>query len=75
MKAEHPSTLLYLKGIQRLELGNIVDFIYNGEIYLPQKDLAAFLETAQDLQIKGIPKKKMKQEMFNIIQKKNTINI
>ena len=35
-----PSKLfLYLKGIKRQELENVVDFLYNGQTYLAQEEL------------------------------------
>jgi hypothetical protein len=51
-RADHPSPFIHLKGINKIDLDYIVDFLYNGETNLPQEDLTAFLETAQDLQIK-----------------------
>ena len=53
-KADHPSPFIHLKGIDKTGLGYVVDFLYNGETNLPQEDLTGFLETAQELQIKGL---------------------
>merc|ERR1719186_1395864 len=53
-QTKHQSPFIYLKGIKRVELEYVVDFLYNGEVYLAQEELNKFLETAQDLQIKGL---------------------
>ena len=45
---------LYLKGIKRQELENIVDFLYKGETYLAQAELNRFLAAARELKIKGL---------------------
>ena len=46
--------MIYLKGIKIDDLRNILDFIYNGEVCLPQDQQTMFLTTAKELQIKGI---------------------
>ena len=33
---------------------HVADFLYNGETLVTQRELKAFLETAQELQIKGL---------------------
>merc|ERR1719186_2536867 len=53
-KTKHQSPFIYLKGIKIVELEYIVDFLYNGEAYIDQEGLDKFLETAQELQVKGI---------------------
>ena len=45
---------MYLKGIQRFELEKVIDFLYNGETNVAQEELNNFLETAQELQVKGL---------------------
>merc|ERR1719318_687042 len=60
--ADHPTPFIHLKGINKIELGYVLDFLYNGETNLPQEDLGAFLETAQDLQIKGVQNKMEDEE-------------
>ena len=54
IKTNHNNMLIYLKGISSTELGNVVNFLYNGEVFVTQDELKVFLETAQDLQIKGL---------------------
>merc|ERR1719318_677456 len=53
-KAKHPNPFIYLKGIQKVELEYIIDFLYNGEASIAQEDLNKFLETGRDLQVKGL---------------------
>jgi len=48
------SMLVYLKGISKSELGNILDFLYNGETFITQHELNSFLITAQELKVKGL---------------------
>ena len=51
---KHPSPFIFLKGINRVELEYVVDFLYNGEAFVGQEELNKFLETAQELQVKGL---------------------
>jgi hypothetical protein len=53
-KNKHPSPFIYLKGIRRVELENVVDFLYNGEANVAQDELNHFLEAAEELQVKGL---------------------
>jgi hypothetical protein len=50
----NPNPFIYLKGVKSKELEYIVDFLYFGEASLVQEELNNFLETAQELQIKGL---------------------
>ena len=54
LKSDHINMLLYLKGISSAELEQVADFLYNGETSCAQEELNKFLETAQELQIKGL---------------------
>ena len=45
--------LIYLKGINSVQLESLLDFIYNGEAYVGQEELKEFLETGKELQVKG----------------------
>ena len=51
---KHPHPFIYLKGVRRADLQNIVDFLYNGEASIAQEELDTFLETAKVLKILGI---------------------
>merc|ERR1719318_2117090 len=53
-KSKHPSPFLYLKGIKMSELEKVVDFLYTGEANVVQEDLNAFLNTAEELQVRGL---------------------
>ena len=53
-QTKHQSHFIHLKGINRAELQHIMDFLYNGVAYISQEELNNFLETAQELQVKGL---------------------
>ena len=46
--------LLYLGGMNSINLGFILDYIYKGEVNLYQEQLDSFLESAQKLEIEGL---------------------
>ena len=46
--------LLYLSGVNSVNLGFILDYIYNGEVNIYQEQLDIFLESAQKLEIEGL---------------------
>jgi len=46
--------LIYLKGVKSSFLENILDFLYNGEVFVSQDNLQTFLDIGQDLKVKGI---------------------
>jgi len=47
---------IYLKGVTYMELSNLLDFMYNGEVNVTKANLNDFLLLAEDLQIKGLAK-------------------
>jgi len=51
-KQVHP--FLYLRGINSSQLALVLDFIYHGEVKVPQMDLDSFLDVAKDLGVKGL---------------------
>ena len=53
-KANHTNPLIYLSGVDFKNLSFIMDYIYQGEVQLFQKDLDNFLDTAQKLKIDGL---------------------
>ena len=53
-KSNHRNMLVYLKGISSKELEEVLDFIYNGEVSIGQKDIKVFIETGKELQVKGL---------------------
>jgi hypothetical protein len=54
MKSNHKNILIYLKGISSTELEHVADFMYDGEVFITQEELKQFLETAQELKVKGL---------------------
>ena len=72
-KTKHPSPFIYLKGIRRIELENIVDFLYNGETNVAQDELNRFLEAAQELQVKGLQSNEHILENRNDQKKKQNV--
>ena len=45
--------MVFLKDVQFVDLKALVDYMYKGEVNVTQDQLAAFLSTAEALQIKG----------------------
>ena len=60
----HPNPLIYLHGIDSLNLGYILDYIYNGEVQLHQEHLDPFMDKAQLLKISGLTSDK-EEEIFS----------
>ena len=48
------NSLMYLSGVNSLNLGFILDFIYNGEVSIYQEQLDSFLLSAKMLEIEGL---------------------
>ena len=46
--------VLYIRGLSEKDLKNVVDFVYNGEVQVEQKELSKFIEVANDLKLKGM---------------------
>ena len=69
-KSKHQHPLLYMKGIKIKYLEEILDFLYKGEVNIALDEFNEFIETASDLQIKGITEDKISsfaqlEEHFN----------
>ena len=47
---------IYLKGVESLMLRFMLEYVYVGEVEVPEQSLAKFLETAGELKIKGLAK-------------------
>ena len=56
-KCNQTNMLVYLKGIARKELEQITDFLYDGETSIAKQELEAFLKTAMELKLEGLPPK------------------
>ena len=50
----HPQPLIYLSGVSSMNLGFVLDYMYQGELDIYQNHLDAFLDTAQKLKISGL---------------------
>lgn len=50
----HSHPFLYLKGIKSENMKKILDFMYDGEVNIPEYNLQHFLNDAGDLEIKGL---------------------
>ena len=48
----HPHPVLFLKGARFRNLEYILEFIYSGQVDIPQEHLNDFLQLAQDLKLK-----------------------
>ena len=53
-KALHPEPFIFLDGVSRSNLKNIIEFIYTGETSIEESDIDTFFKTASRLQINGI---------------------
>merc|ERR1712142_177149 len=69
-KCSQTNMLVYLKGVRRSELENITNFLYNGETSVAQNDLNAFLETAQELKLKGLQNEDISKDNNNSSESK-----
>jgi len=50
----HQHPLLYLKGVEFVNLQSVLNFMYHGEVNVAQEDLNSFLSVAEDLKVKGL---------------------
>jgi len=53
LKSNQTNMLIYLKGINSVQLEHLLDFIYNGEASVGEEVLKEFLEIGKELQLKG----------------------
>ena len=72
---KQPCQLIYLRGVQLKDLEMVMDYIYLGEVRLPQENLESFLSLANDLQLRGLESKQTddKTLIFDI-ERKSTIS-
>jgi len=50
----HQHPLIYLKGVSKEEITNLLNFMYCGEVNVAQTELSSFLAAAEDLKVKGL---------------------
>lgn len=48
------NTALFLRGAKHQHLSSLLDFIYQGEVKIPEAELSTFLSTAEDLKVIGL---------------------
>merc|ERR1712086_744391 len=51
---KNTSSLLYIRGLTNIEHGNVVEFLYKGEVTVEQENLEHFLRLSKDLKLKGL---------------------
>ena len=51
---QHQHPLVYLKGVKFVELTQLLQFVYQGEVNVAREDLSSFLEAAEELKIHGL---------------------
>ena len=51
---KHPHPLIYMRGLQSIDMCAIVDFLYCGEANVYQENLDSFLAIAEELQLNGL---------------------
>merc|ERR1712055_307089 len=54
MRNNQPNMYIFLKGVGRSQLEQVIDFLYYGEASITQDEMKDFFETAKSLQIKGL---------------------
>ena len=65
-----PNLVLCMEGIDSMELTQILDYIYNGELALFQEDLDKFLTTAKRFKLEGLLETKDETSSFRDQQQK-----
>ena len=51
---KHAHPLLYMRGINNEQMTSMLDFIYHGEVNIPQEYLDSFLKLAEELELHGL---------------------
>jgi len=51
---EKNDPFVYLKGVSHDELSALIDFMYNGEVYVKHSNLNSFLAVANELRVQGL---------------------
>ena len=52
--ASHPHPMLYMKGVDKKLFNFLLDFIYLGEVSIPEEEFDNFIAMSRDLKIKGL---------------------
>ena len=66
----HGNSMLFLGGVNSINLGFILEYIYQGEVNLYQEQVESFLESAQGLEIEGLlgPIKMLIKESIKVMK-------
>ena len=79
----HSHPVIFLDSVYSGDLNNVLEYIYNGEIMVPEADLQTFLKLATRLKCSGLSRKQEKRietsfkdqkESFHDQQDENTLN-
>ena len=62
---KHPHPMLCLDGVNSSDLNNIIDYLYKGELLIPESSLTQFLKIATKLKCSGLDGIKSFVEVFN----------
>ena len=54
MKKKRETPIIYMRGLGQSDLAAIVEFIYHGEVKIPENEINSFLSLAEELQLKGL---------------------
>jgi len=54
---KNTNPVIYLKGVEKQILENVLDFLYNGEAHVAQDNLNQFFDIALEMQVKGLQSK------------------
>ena len=71
---KHPRPLIYMRGVQSLDLLAIIDFLYYGEANVYQENLDSFLAIAEELKLKGLTGQKSSDTLKEDLANAETVN-
>ena len=61
-RSKHPRPLIYMRGINLVDLTSLLDFIYFGETSVQHGNIDAFLSLAKELGLTGVEREAKKEE-------------
>ena len=53
-RAKHPNPYVYMRGMQIQHVRPVIEFMYNGEVQIPEDEINQILDIAKDLQVAGL---------------------
>merc|ERR1712204_27563 len=75
LKNPHSSPLIYLKGVQLVDLQSILQFLYLGETEVKEENFTAFMAIADELKINGLFEDNVKQTQDCRVKEESPINV